>query len=113
MAVKRSAASICKMNTMFCSSNHVILVSICRLSVQIVAIRPSLDFHQIIWISAGHANMNKSGAQDRRMLLLNLAGTACKAKHSCRHNLVITVASSIRVSAIVHRRTSSHDVLNI
>ena len=51
----------------------------------IVAIRPSLDFEQIICPSAVRVNMDSSGAQDRGTLAPNLAGAACKSDCNCKH----------------------------
>ena len=105
------------MNLISWSSHYVILVSTCHLVVRIVVVRPSLHFHELIWISAVHANMDKSGAQDRRILLLNLTGAACKGNYNCKHNPVAThvplqVAYANRQSYI-DRRTPSDVVINI
>ena len=51
------------------------------------------------WVSAVHANMDKSGAWDRRTLVLNLAGIACVSeKYGAHFQLGLTDALILRCS---------------
>lgn len=50
--------------------------------VLIVAIRPTLDFQQIIWPPVVHMDMDNSFAWDTCTPVLNFAGTVCKTDYN-------------------------------
>ena len=83
-------------------TDYASLVLTCPCDVLIVATRPSITglaalilavTRQLVWMSAVNANMHNSSAQDRRVLVSNLTGTAGKSDYDCKTDQSGTTAN--------------------